>query len=120
MRIMGIPGNSKNFQFLPGSFFLPFFVKQASIASCFIGGLVLLNWIFNILQLKSIGLEIPTLKTATIVSFIMAIASLWLWYALTILVSGNGAGSLMARKLLPMAILLPPLVKGICAIGYSH
>ncbi|GAA6622398.1 diguanylate cyclase domain-containing protein [Scytonema sp. NUACC26] len=120
MRIMGIPGNSKDFQFLPGSFSLHFLVKQAVVVSFLIGGLVLLNWVFDILRLKSTSMGIPTLKTATVVSCIIAGVLLWLWYGQTTLMSGDGAGSLMARKLLPMAILLPMLVKGICAIGYRY
>lgn len=120
MRIIGIPGNSENFQFLPGSCSRQFLVKQAMIAFFFIGGLVLLNWEFNILQLKSTSLGIPTFKAATVISCIMAGASLWLWYRLKALIGGNGAGSLMARKLLPIGIFLPVLVKGICAIGYRY
>jgi diguanylate cyclase (GGDEF)-like protein len=117
---MGIPGNSKDFQFLPGSFSLKFLVKQAVIVSFLIGGLVLLNWVFDILQLKNISLGMPALKIATVVSCTIAGVSLWLWYGLTTLMSGNGAGSQMARKLLPMAILLPMLVKGMCALGYRY
>ncbi|GAB1544519.1 hypothetical protein NUACC21_71950 [Scytonema sp. NUACC21] len=110
---MGIPGKLERFQITTGTFSLHFSDKKISLFAFLIGGFFLLGWIYNIPVFKSIAFGIPTLIGCMLVG-----AFLGLCYAVRLAINGNSAGSVMARKLLPVALFLPILIKSICALSY--